>query len=57
MSEGVKWKDMRRLTQNVLRDFGMANSTICNYISLEVNQLLNSLKVRYLLFSINLICR
>lgn len=45
MSEGQKWKDLRRLTLQMFKQFGMANKTISNYITLEVNTLMSCLKV------------
>ncbi|KAA0194234.1 Cytochrome P450 CYP3216A1 [Hyalella azteca] len=43
MAEGQKWKDSRRITVQLLRDFGLGKTSIENYVNLELQTLLDTL--------------
>ncbi|KAF2361342.1 Cytochrome P450 [Trinorchestia longiramus] len=44
MSEGSTWRDSRKLLTQVLKEFGMGSSKIEDYIALELNEFMESLK-------------
>ncbi|KAF2361341.1 Cytochrome P450 [Trinorchestia longiramus] len=46
MAEGQTWKDARRITVQVLRDFGLGKTSIENYVHLELQKLIDTLHTR-----------